>query len=57
MQLNMPILDWPNAQNTSIDNKQAMVAPWPQKVKKLVKVKISTDPSYIWSTDSKTVFK
>ena len=30
------------------------VAPWPHKDKKLVSLTISTDPSYIWSTDSKT---
>ena len=31
-----------------------MVAPWPHKDKKLISLTISTDPSYIWSTDSKT---
>ena len=30
------------------------VAPWPHKDKKLVSLTISTDPSYIWSTNSKT---
>ena len=33
------------------------VAPWPDKDKKLVTLKISTDPSYIWATDSKTVLR
>ena len=32
-----------------------MVAPLAYKDKKLVSLKISTDPRYIWSTDSKTV--
>ena len=31
------------------------VAPKAYKDKKLVSLKISTDPSYFWSTDSKTV--
>ena len=31
-----------------------MVAPWAYKDKKLVSLKISTDPSYFWSNDSKT---
>ena len=30
-----------------------MVAPWACKDKKLVSLKIPTDPSCIWSTDSK----
>ena len=34
--------------------KQITVAPWPHKDKKLVSLTISTDPSYIWSSDSKT---
>ena len=33
------------------------VAPWAYKDKKLASLKISTDPSYIWSTDSKTVLR
>ena len=33
------------------------VAPWAYKDKKLVSLKISDDPSYFWSTDSKTVFR
>ena len=33
------------------------VAPWPHKDKRLVTLKISIDPSYIWSTDSKTVLR
>ena len=33
-------------------------APWAYKDKKIVvSLKISTDPSYVWSTDSKTVLK
>ena len=38
-------------------NLLLMVAPWLHKDKKLVTLKISTDPSYIWSTDSKTVLR
>ena len=33
------------------------VAPWPNEDIKLVTLKISNDPSYIWSTDSKTVLR
>ena len=33
------------------------VAPWPHKDIKLVTLKISIDPSHIWSTDSKTVLR
>ena len=33
------------------------VAPWPHKDEKLITLKISTDPSYIYSTDSKTVLR
>ena len=35
----------------------AMVATWPHKDNKLVTLKISTDPSFIQSTGSKTMFK
>ena len=34
-----------------------MVAPWTYKDKKLVSLKVSTDPRYIWATDFKTVLK
>ena len=37
--------------------KQITFAPWAYKDKKLVSLKISTNPSYIWSTDSKTVLR
>ena len=33
------------------------VAPWTFKDKKFVSLKVSTDPSFIWSTYSKTVLQ
>ena len=40
-----------------INHKWFTVAPLAYKDKKLVSLKILTDPSYIYSTDSKTVLR
>ena len=42
-------------ENTLNKTTRSTVAPWPHKDIKLVTLKISIDPSHIWSTESKTV--